>query len=635
MLKKSRLLIVVLGFFALILVGCSSGSDDDVFMGGGGSGEGEGITVEDILASQGLTLVGEVTYDGDTGYLAEYQDLAKAPKMPKYCLVLTGKPFNMGYQAGYLLPDRTHVMLTDFIRRIALNELLGMLGIDIDPDSDQAKDIFKTFYDEAVKNYSGRVEQYIPDYLKDEMEGLVQGVRDQGYDVDYNQVLLLNQGVDSTYFFLASLFNKVPDDPNDDWDAHEMALNLFSSILKKAGKQGIANNGSKLSGLNLDTSSLMRFGCNEFVISGSATKGGQTYHGRDFMFGTGDVYQDAACVMVYLPDSGYPFVTVAPPGFVGQAVGINIEGLSIGMDVCQGAAFGKNPGVGCMLVARHVLQQCPDLSSAIDTVKGMPRGVPWIYVIGDNEIDNDYGCGVALEVGRSDDMDPELGADFNGLNVLSWLQQALLYSSIDARDGILFNDNLDDILPENPNDGIMIRRAKWQFPEEFKEWGMTFDDPPDFSGLDLGVYFPPQREDKDDVVIATNHFILPRMRFTQQDPIVRLLYGAGPLAESVWRYDTMVAYITDEDKYDFYGNIDFFGDDPEIPARGSAAWIIDFLNTNGENEWFYWKPIDQEVHGHHVIMNNTTKELKGLFGYMTDPWVGIDLQKFVEAWVSR
>ncbi len=632
MLRKVRLLMIILGFFALILVGCSSNSDDDVFMGGGGSGEGEGIIVEDILASQGLTLVDKVTYDGDTGYLAEYQDLANGHKMPKYCLVLTGKPFSMGYQAGFLLPKRTHAMLTDFMRRIALSELLGMLGIDIDPDSDLAEDIFEAFYDETVKNYNSRVQAYIPDYLKDEMHGLVQGVRDKGYDdVDFDQVLLLNQGVDSTYFFLASLFNKVPDDPNDDWDAHEMALNLFSDILEKARKQGIANNGSKLSGLNLTDSSLMRFGCNEFVVSGSATNGGQTYHGRDFMFGTANVYQDAACVMVYLPDSGYPFVTVAPPGFVGQAVGINIDGLSIGMDVCQGAAFGKDPGVGCMLVARHVLQQCPDLSSAIDTVKAMPRGVPWIYVIGDDETDPNYGCGVVLEVGRSDDMDPELGADFNGLNVLPWWQQLSLYASIDARDGVLFNDNFDDILPEYPDDGIMIRSAKWQFPEEFEGMGMTFDDPPDFSGLDLGVYFPPQREDKDDVVIATNHFILPRMRFTQQDPIVRLLYGAGPLAESIWRYDTMVDYITDN----LYGNIDFFGYDTEMPAEGSAAWIIDFLNTNGENEWFYGEPTNQEVHGHHVIMNNTTKELKGLFGYMTDPWVGIDLQKFVEAWGSK
>lgn len=64
MLRKVRLLMIILGFFALILVGCSSNSDDDVFMGGGGSGEGEGIIVEDILASQGLTLVDKVTYDG-------------------------------------------------------------------------------------------------------------------------------------------------------------------------------------------------------------------------------------------------------------------------------------------------------------------------------------------------------------------------------------------------------------------------------------------------------------------------------------------------------------------------------------------------------------------------------------------
>ena len=36
------------------------------------------------------------------------------------------------------------------------------------------------------------------------------------------------------------------------------------------------------------------------------------------------------------------------------------------------------------------------------------------------------------------------------------------------------------------------------------------------------------------------------------------------------------------------------------------------------------------VEGHHVIMNNTKRQLKGLFGYMQDPWVGVDLGNFAD-----
>ena len=61
-----------------------------------------------------------------------------------------------------------------------------------------------------------------------------------------------------------------------------------------------------------------KFGCNQFVISGKTTLNDEIFHGRDFMFSTADIYQDISCVMVYLPDDGKPFVTVAAPGFVAE-----------------------------------------------------------------------------------------------------------------------------------------------------------------------------------------------------------------------------------------------------------------------------------------------------------------------------
>jgi hypothetical protein len=54
--------------------------------------------------------------------------------------------------------------------------------------------------------------------------------------------------------------------------------------------------------------------------------------------------------------------------------------------------------------------------------------------------------------------------------------------------------------------------------------------------------------------------------------------------------------------------------------------MIDFLNTGRENGWYYdgW----ENVEGHHTVMNNTTREMRSLFGKMADPWVGVSLQEF-------
>jgi hypothetical protein len=175
----------------------------------------------------------------------------------------------------------------------------------------------------------------------------------------------------------------------------------------------------------------------------------------------------------------------------------------------------------------------------------------------------------------------------------------------------------------------MVRSAQWNFPPEFEDAGLSLSVPnqfyPDQETLTLRVEFPPQIEEDDDVLIATNHFLIPRMRFLQFDPAFFIVYANGALPDSVWRYEEMANLILNED---YYGKIDFFGSDPEIPAEGSAGWIIDFLNTKRCD--YYEGGLSSEVPGHHVIINNSTKEMKGLFGYMSDPWVGINLPQLYE-----
>ena len=76
------------------------------------------------------------------------------------------------------------------------------------------------------------------------------------------------------------------------------------------------------------------------------------------MVATGDVYQDTACMVLRLPDSGLPFASTAAPGFIGQSVEMNIKGLSMAQDICIASAIRDNPGLGSMIVVRNVAQNC-------------------------------------------------------------------------------------------------------------------------------------------------------------------------------------------------------------------------------------------------------------------------------------
>lgn len=638
-------MVMVFGALAFFW-GCSSSSDDNIIPATGtstGSGTGSEevqVTAEEFLASQGLEIVDSVTIDGDTGYLAEYRGKVSTHEdgngepitHPKYCLVLTGKPSSMGYQTGWLRAEAAHAMLTRFLRVVGISQL-NTFGISVDINSPEGEKIFDLLYDE-IKTYGQESEKYIPGYLKEEMHGLVDGLNARGGydDVSYEDVLALNQGVDSTYFLMSALLNKVPASGEYNWNIR--AWELFIQMFALLNKEDDVNMDmlKKQEFPDLSNFDMPLFGCNEFVISGDIT-GGEVYHGRDFMFSTADIYQDAACMMVYLPDEERPFVGVSTPGFVGQAAGMNDKGVSIGMDISQGMGYGQVPGVGCLLVARKVLQEAITLYDAIEELRDTSRGVPWVYAIGDDELDNEYGYGAMLETVRSDDLDPAmenyqylglgygLGAGFNGYNLLPVWEQGLFTLDI---------LNLSDDLPDN---GVMVRGQGWIFPEYFEGRDMDFvkseenpeRDPYGLYHQDLDVYFQSPGEDSWDMVTATNHNIIPRMRLSQLHPIVHLIYGNGQLAESMWRNHTMVENIT---KYKEDG-IAFFGDDPDFPDEGSAAGIIDFLNPRWEeNRWFYGDNLDRQVGGCHVIMNNTTKEIRGLFGYMADPWVGVDLEAF-------
>ncbi len=648
---------VALCIFSMLFVGCSKDDDPLIFLPSKATSLGvDQLQLQQQLADDDLVLLKDVTINGDTGYLYKFtkdgKDLTDKNGNPKRCLVLSGAPHSLGYQAAYLLPGNadtedgnqgTYEMLSAFIKKIGL-EQFSTFGLNVPYGTPEGEAAWEKLFS-LMDIYGKFAQQYIPDYMQQEMQGIVDGLHAYADDnlqrdpelakfkeIGFRHVLALNQGVDSTYYLLAALLHKVP---TDGWDepqtSHKLATSLFIDIIGISLGLGQDEAALKLGELKFDQQKLMenfRAGCNELAVTGAATRRGETFHGRDFMFGTADIYQDASVVMVYLPDDegSLPFITTDAPGFVGHASGLNSQGLSVGVDISQAGGYGKDPGVGCLLINRAMLQKAANIDQAIQVTKAITRGVPWIYFVADDDSPQ-YGNSAVLECARSDHMDG--GRAFRGYETLDELrQQRFAYA-------------ISQLPPSDiPDDGIVVRSAKWQYPAGLEHlptidpesWG----DHPSWD-FDLLPYFPRQTEAWDDVCVATNHFITPEMRFSQLYWAVQLLYGIGPLQESMWRYDFACKIIKET-----YGDITFWSDPDDLrPGYGSAGWLIDYLNPNWENSegvkinsWFYCSEdpsaedlINAQVQGHHAVFNNSSGEMKALFGYMQDPWVGLNIKE--------
>jgi len=292
---------------------------------------------------------------------------------------------------------------------------------------------------------------------------------------------------------------------------------------------------------------------------------------------------------VYIPDKGLPFVTLGAPGFVGLTTGLNAEGVSMGVDVVFGGATRANPGTGCLLVVRDIIQNCSSLDDSVARMKKLNRGVSWLYVIADRDRSEKYTNGIVCETGMKQN---DSGEEFvDGADTLPALSR-ILYSGLIKK---------LDYLPKAEY-GVMVRDQNWKYPEEFK-------------GQDN---FNEQIEEIDDLVVAANHYIIPNMVFTTLSPWMRLVAGAEiKTSVTVERYQDLNQRLVDA-----YGSIDY----------EAARDLIDFMNPNRGGLWKDYYKINGEIEGHHDLFDNTNLTMECLYGFynQNEPWAFVDLKPFIK-----
>ncbi|MDD5711516.1 MAG: PKD domain-containing protein, partial [Smithellaceae bacterium] len=570
-----------------------------------------GLSNSIITADDGSIYVPKTYGTYGKSYLAYYAaaELDKegmSGRNPKKFLYLEGTPYERGYAEGYLCPKGVYRMTHDFI----YNFLSGMVpGV-----SDVAGSVdLSLVLPSAVKLISQLAlaqEHNVPQEFRDEMRGIADGAQDRGYDVRYEDVLTLN-----------------------------VAYDLVLSLEYQGG-------------------SLM---CNEMAVFGDATTNHHLFHGRDFMFSTGgDVFSDEAILIVHNPkgdvDKYYrgrkPYLLVgsAAPAFVGFPTALNEMGVSFGMDMVpnrQNRAL--ITGMGTLLMCRDTVTHASDLQAAIANVKNTSRGVSWLFAIADGKVSvDDYSDNaVVLEtvtnrmITTGDDYFATLTNILPGLSSITAGAEMLIPDGASLRNGAgeiitgvsdlaLEGSALVPVVGDaHPDRGVAVRTADYVDPAGLDQYSIVLPmADPQISGREQHDdvnggetpqettfrLFPLQTEKHPDVVAATNHYILPQMNMTQMGLFYHTVdtqMGGG--RESEWRYGTLVQLI---ERY--YGNID----------RETAMWLIDFLNP--ARAGFYGKgDITQSVKGHHVLIDNNTLEIWSLHGYYNEPWIYLDLKKFI------
>ncbi|MFA6008770.1 MAG: C45 family peptidase [Desulfobacteraceae bacterium] len=105
---------------------------------------------------------------------------------------------------------------------------------------------------------------------------------------------------------------------------------------------------------------------------------------------------------------------------------------------------------------------------------------------------------------------------------------------------------------------------------------------------------PDQGETKNDLIVTTNHYLIPAMYASVTDAI----------PDSTWRYDTLVELCLMA-----YGKID-----PQV-----GCMLIDFLHP--PNYGYYGTDMDQPVESSVSLFDLTNLELYSLYGLYSDSWV--------------
>jgi hypothetical protein len=343
--------------------------------------------------------------------------------------------------------------------------------------------------------------------------------------------------------------------------------------------------------------------------------------GQDFAFPTSGVFQHTAALIIQNPDNKQPFVSVTAPGMIGSVTAMNVHGIGVGVNVApSGNCNPKSVGLNSLLLARHSIERARTCQSGVDFIVNAWRGMPWLYVLADGT--HQQSC--VVEAGH-----------------VVHNPDALDYAPMQLRKYLPTQDFLHQHRSAEFRQGAMVRWSDYEYPVEYLQFNPAlfehFDKEYDPTALrergyigkswqerncPAAHYFAPQRENLENLVLATNMYIIPEMRLQAMHPCVTRV-AAEYYDNMQWRYDALNDELVSRIK-----------NDARPITFEEARNIIDFLAPYGKYPNYYnpdGKPLERiQIPGAVSLMDLREKKITSHYGYYADEWVTIHLSNYVQ-----
>lgn len=531
------------------------------------------------------------TASGKLGVMAEHTTATiygNGQKKPSY--YLEGTAYERGYLLGLLAEPSISDMAVNFVDNI----IFDFIGLEFLNRIPPLQKLLTALIHEL--SLSAWLSQ--PQHVQDEARGILDGCKKSNPSTPVSQarISIMNVGFDVL-----------------------LALIYTGDILRKRAPQ-ISPNDIHLAMM-----------CNAFSVFGEAAGGGH-FFGRDFTFATGGTLHNHLAHIIHHPESVgdaagdlHPHVSVTAPGIIGSVSAMNLNGVAAGLNMSPAANCDtENTGFNSLLLLRECIMRGASAAQAAEVIQAAKRGVSWNYVLSDGSTDT--ACTV------------EAGASWPSLDFLSYPAKPLL-PYLPTEEYLALHQ------PVPLKNGTMVRWCNGTFPESYLDFNAALwqyyqknRDPhirlypdaflpdgfinrtPEEKNCPSSFYFAPSRAEQN-VIITTNHFVLPHMRLCAMDPWCAKV-AQGKVNDIQWRYDELNHQIRQA-----------------LQARGSinyatAKRLVDFLAPYGRFPRYHQKSPKSadgktaQIEGCVSLFDLKACSVESHYGYYADEWVKTTLPAY-------
>lgn len=256
-------------------------------------------------------------------------------------LHISGKPYEMGYQHGYLLADKIDLMINKTLLATA-----AYVASQTGSNLETAEEILWIGQKAA--------EPFLPQEFKEEMKGIADGVKDAGIDITLDQILLWNTNYDQWCIYCH---------PNY-WQAENQVENerkyQQSNLIKPASG-----------------------GCSSFCAWGEWAGGdGKLIFGKNEDNFNMPEQLPNRILVVASPDAGIGHAFLTYPGMIGLDGGINSDGLAM-MTQLNSMQHESMEGCGIAIFTRLLLTHARTVNDALNIFQQYPRCAGIAYHVAD------------------------------------------------------------------------------------------------------------------------------------------------------------------------------------------------------------------------------------------------------------